>query len=172
MDASDVRTVQAAYPQIYLACHVRHERARSNAHHLSPRDSAILGHLDEHAASTPAALAAHLGVAASTLSAAVERLVRLGYVLRTRPADDRRRRDLRLDVRGIAAMQGSSVLDAASTARLLARLSPAERRQGIEGLEILARAARELMAEIGAGKARARRTPPAAPRARGRSRRV
>jgi hypothetical protein len=32
-----VRAVQIAYPQIYLACHTRHTRARSSAFRLSAR---------------------------------------------------------------------------------------------------------------------------------------
>lgn len=45
--AAAVRAVQIAYPQIYLACHTRHTRARSSAFRLSARDSSLLVHLDE-----------------------------------------------------------------------------------------------------------------------------
>ena len=37
-----VERVQFAYPQIYFACHARHERTRSTARELSARDSQIL----------------------------------------------------------------------------------------------------------------------------------
>jgi hypothetical protein len=32
-----IQVVQVSYPQIYLACHTRHERKRSTEHHLSAR---------------------------------------------------------------------------------------------------------------------------------------
>ena len=50
-----VRAVQIAYPQIYLACHTHHTRARSSAFHLSARDSSLLVHLDETHPTRPAA---------------------------------------------------------------------------------------------------------------------
>src|ERR671932_1944159 len=77
-----VTTVQLTYPQVYLACHTRHQRKRTTAHRLSARDAAILAHLDARAATTPAQLARHLGVARSTLSEALKRLEVLGYVRR------------------------------------------------------------------------------------------
>ena len=65
-----IQIVQMAYPQVYLACHTRHQRKRTTVHALSGRDSAILAHLDEREGIAPANLARHLGVARSTLSAA------------------------------------------------------------------------------------------------------
>ncbi len=75
-----VSEIQRLYPQIYLACHVDHVRARSTEWRLSARDSALLSHLDRKTGTSPKALAAHLGVASSTLSAAIARLVDLGYI--------------------------------------------------------------------------------------------
>ena len=126
MSAADVRTVQTCYPQIYLACHTRHVRAASSAHKLSARDSSLLSHLDEKVPVPPAALARHLGVSPSTLSAAVKRLVKLAN-------------------KGAAAMRATSVLDAVRVQRLLAALTVAERRKALEGLALLARAARATM---------------------------
>ena len=73
MRPEDVFEVQRLFPQIYLACHVDHVRAASTAWDLSSHDSTILVHLDRENAISPRALAAHLSVAASTLSGAIAR---------------------------------------------------------------------------------------------------
>lgn len=135
------------YPQIYLACHVEHVRARSNAHALSARDAALLSHLDRDRAIQAAELAQHMQIRPSTLSAALARLERLGYIERETCTRDRRVHRLCLSARGGIAMAESSVLDPQRAAALLARLAPAERERALEGLALLARAARELAKE-------------------------
>ena len=139
----EVRLVQVAYPQIYLACHTHHQKRRSSATALSPADSSLLAHLDEVHSVRPTLLAQHLGVAASTLSAAITRLARHGYVIQERDSRDARAIDLRLSSKGAAAMQASSVLESPRVKRMLARLTPAERKRALAGLALLARAARE-----------------------------
>jgi hypothetical protein len=62
------------------------------------------------------------------------------------PADTRSTR-LRLAARGVTAMRDSSVLEPSRVQRMLARLAPADRRAALDGLSILARAARGLMEE-------------------------
>ena len=138
----DVRIVQTAYPQIYFACHTRHVRRASTATQLSATDSTLLAHLDEDEAVRPTALAKHLGLAASTLSAAVARLAALGYVVQHRDSKDGRAVDLRLSAKGAAAMQASSVLESARVRKMLARLNASERKRALTGLAMLARAAR------------------------------
>ena len=138
----DVRIVQTAYPQIYFACHTRHVRRASTATRLSAADSTLLAHLDEGEAVRPTVLAEHLGVAASTLSAAIARLNALGYVVQRRDARDGRAIDLRLSARGAAAMQASSVLESSRVKRMLGKLKTAERIRALEGLALLAKAAR------------------------------
>ena len=86
----DVRLVQVAYPQIYFACHTRHLRRASSATRLSPADSTLLAHLDEEHPVRPTRLARHVGLAASTLSAAITRLTAHGYVIQERDRDDGR----------------------------------------------------------------------------------
>lgn len=137
----DVRIVQTCYPQIYLACHTRHTRAASTAHRLSARDSSLLAHLDERRPSTPSDLARHLGVARSTMSAALKRLRALGYITMTDDPGDRRNVLLRLASKGAAAMRATSVLEPARVRRVLAALSQDDRRDALRGLELLARAA-------------------------------
>ena len=145
MIAESVRAVQTYYPQIYLACHTRHTKARSSSVRLSPNDSAILAHLDTAHAMSQGDLARHLGVRASTLSAALTRLTRLGYVESRADPKDRRRLRLTLTERGARAMQQGSVLESDRVKRVLERLSERELRTAIFGLEILARACREEM---------------------------
>jgi MarR family transcriptional regulator, organic hydroperoxide resistance regulator len=139
----EVRLLQVAYPQIYLACHTRHVRRRSSPTGLSATDSSLLAHLDEARGIRPTALARHLGVAASTLSAAIARLTAHGYVVQQRDTGDRRATALVLSVKGARAMQASSVLETARVRRVLERLSTAERSRALDGLTLLARAARE-----------------------------
>jgi DNA-binding MarR family transcriptional regulator len=143
--APEVQAVQRHYPQIYLACHTRHGRAASSPVRLSARDSAVLAHLDPAAPVDAAGLARHLGVARSTMSAALKKLERLGYVTRRRDPRDARRVELRLSAAGAKAMSAASVLEAARVARVLARLRTAERAKALAGLALLARASREEM---------------------------
>lgn len=138
----DVRLVQVAYPQIYFACHTRHVRRTSTATRLSATDSTLLAHLDEEEPVRATTLARHLGLAASTLSAAIARLASLGYVHQRRTASDGRAVDLMLSRSGAAAMQASSVLESARVRKMLERLTPAERKRALEGLTVLAHAAR------------------------------
>ena len=142
-----VLEVQRYYPQIYLACHVDHVRTRSTRWRLSSKDSSILSHLDTERPMSPRELASHLGVAASTLSATIARLERLGYLVSAAPDKDRRQRELRLTERGAEAMASTSVLDAGKVAELLGRLSAKQRAEAVRGLGLLARAARDIQSK-------------------------
>jgi DNA-binding MarR family transcriptional regulator len=141
-----VREVQRLYPQIYLACHVDHVRASSTRWRLSSRDSSILAHLDDKRGMSPHTLAAHLSVAPSTLSAAIRRLTDLGYISSDPAQTDLRQRELRLTARGANAMAETSVLDGARVAAVLKILDVAEREAALNGLRLLASAARRLEA--------------------------
>ncbi len=140
-----VHEIQRHYPQIYLACHVDHVTSRSTKWRLSSKDSSILSHLDRGRGMSPRELAKHLGVVPSTLSATIARLERLGYLVSETVMNDRRQRSLRLTDRGAEAMASTSVLDKDRVGKLLDRLKPGERRAAVEGLALLARAAREVM---------------------------
>src|SRR5688572_17252269 len=144
MTNDDVFEVQRLYPQIYIACHTDHVRAASTTWRISSQDASILVHLDRDSGLSPRALADHLGVAPSTLSAAIARLSELGY-LTSEPNDtDRRKRELRLTARGAEAIAGTSVLDAERVKALLEKLKPDERKAAVRGLALLAQAARRL----------------------------
>jgi DNA-binding MarR family transcriptional regulator len=142
MRDADVRALQVLYPQVYIACHTRHTRARSTAFRLSSHDSGVLVHLDEHHPTRPATLARHLGIGAPTLSAALRRLEALGYVVRSRSTADGRAIELRLSRKGAEAMRATSVLEDTRVRALLAALTAKERSTALAGLALLARAAR------------------------------
>ena len=144
MTDDDVFEVQRLYPQIFVACHTDHVRAASTMWRISSQDASILVHLDRDSGLSPRALADHLGVAPSTLSAAIARLSELGY-LTSKPNDlDRRKRELRLTARGAEAIASTSVLNAERVQAMLNELKPDERKAAIRGLALLARAARKL----------------------------
>ena len=135
-----VLCIQQLYPQVFHACHVQHTRKTSNAFRLSERDSSILAHVGW--VTTARDLGRHLGIGAPTMSAALQRLEKLGYLARSprkSPA-----RPLHLTDLGRAAMQSTSVLDTGRLTALLAVLSPRDRQRAVLGLELLARGARSL----------------------------
>ncbi len=132
--------VQTAYPRIYMACHSRHQNARTTAHKLSPRDGSLIAHLDEEKPISQGELAKHIGIAKSTLSEAVAALEQTGYVQR---AVQGRQVLLTRTRAGTQAMSQGSVLETDRLRRLLQALSGPERQRAIEGLELLANAGRK-----------------------------
>jgi len=111
---------------------------------VSSQDASILVHLDREFGSSPRALAGHLGVAPSTLSAALARLAKLGYLSSKPNEKDRRQRELRLTSRGAEAISATSVLDAKRVRTLLSKLTPEEKKAALRGLALLAQAARKM----------------------------
>ena len=133
------RIVQLTYPQVYFACHTRHQRKRSTEHRLSQRDSTILVHLDSTEPIAPSELARHLEINRSTMSEALKRLVALGFVKRARSGSAA----VLLTEKGLAAIVDTSVLETARLHAVLARLSTTERFEVCRGLKRLARVCRE-----------------------------
>lgn len=144
MTDDEVFEVQRLYPQIYIACHTDHVRAASTKWRISSQDASILVHLDREAGLSPRALADHLGVAPSTLSAALSRLAELGYLTSDPGKTDRRKREIRLTARGAEAIASTSVLNTERVRALLKKLKPDERKAAVRGLALLANAARRL----------------------------
>jgi DNA-binding MarR family transcriptional regulator len=136
--------VQRLYPQIYLACHVDHIRASTTKWRVSSRDASILSHLSLREGTSPRTLGAHLGVVPSTLSAAITKLERFGYIRNVPRTDDRRKRELWLTDLGVKAVSSTSVLDAGRIKELLQKLTAAERKEAIRGLSLLGHAACQL----------------------------
>ena len=143
MDDDELLDVLRCYPQIYLACHVEHRTRGSSQSGLTSREGSFLTHIPPEG-SSPAALARHLGIGRSTLSAALARLEGLGLIAAEADQADARRKRVRLTEAGRAAISESSVLDSGRVAALLAAMEPDERRRGVEGLKLLAAAALSL----------------------------
>ena len=144
MADDDVYEVQRLYPQIFVACHTDHVRAVSTKWRVSSQDASILVHLDREFGLSPRALAGHLGVAPSTLSVAISRLYKLGYLTSKPNEKDRRQREIRLTARGAEAISSTSVLNAERVRAMLSKLNPGERKEALHGLALLAQAARRL----------------------------
>ena len=138
-----IARIQFCYPQVYFACHTRHDRARSTDARVSRRDADILVHLDRETPLTLSELASHLDLSRSTLSEALTRLVALGFVVKARhAARDRRHIGLVLTRKGAAAVRAGSVLDRVRLRAVLQRLSRKDQASAVAGLELLARACR------------------------------
>ena len=161
MLGESVRVVLDHYPKIFFACHVRHVRDTEARRTLSAHQASILDHLDDVEPVSLTDLARHMGVTTSTMSLNVDRLEQQGYVARTRDPADGRRVGLRLTRAGTRIKERDKVLDPELLRAMLARLSPAELKDAIRGLELLGRAAQEAMH---AKHAASRRAPAAAQR--------
>ncbi len=143
MDA--VTQLMTHYPRVFFACHTRHVRDSSSGTVLSAHQASILDHLDEIEPTGLNDLAGHMGVTPSTMCITVDRLVRGGYVKRGPDPRDGRRVALRITRSGAKLRDKKTVLDRDLVRALLLRLSTAQRREALNGLEILAKAADELV---------------------------
>jgi MarR family transcriptional regulator, organic hydroperoxide resistance regulator len=146
MSQAEVQTVLRCYPQIYFACHCRHVRDERTNAQLSSHQASVLDHLDDVEGTSLLALAQHMGVTASTMSLMVDRLERGGYVRRERSPRDGRRVDLRLTAAGVGVKKQQKVLEPALIAAMLRHLDPVRRQQALGGLELLAEAAKQMIA--------------------------
>lgn len=145
MASPEVQTVLRCYPKIYFACHRRHIKDEQSKQVLSANQASILDHLDAVKGTGLLDLARHMGVTASTMSIAVDRLVRGGYIVRERDSQDARRVLLRLTKTGAGIKQQQKVLEPRLVQGMLDGLAPKDRADALRGLELLARAATELM---------------------------
>ena len=174
--ASAVQKVVDLIPRILYACRRLDARALSTGRSLSPQQALILDQLDPDVPTSLQALAEQMNVTAPTMSVAIGRLVREGYVRRERDEVDGRRLDLTLSPLGARVRKSTSSLDPRRVARLLGRLSAADRASAVRGLTALAEAARSEEASAGrpadkggrsdAGGRRRSRTTTSRPKAR------
>ena len=136
----EVRQLMEAYPRIFFACHTRHVRDPETGGELSAHQASILDHLDEVDAMSMTSLAEHMGVTVATMSLAIDRLERKGYVRRDRDGTDRRRVLLRATKAGVRVRDAKSVLDPVRVEQVLDQLAAADRTAALDGLTLLARA--------------------------------
>lgn len=156
--AAEVETLLRAYPRIYFACHRRHVRDPATRRVLSAHQASILDHLDAVDGLALTDLARHMGVTAGTMSVAIDRLVRKGYVRRVRSRADQRRLELRLSESGLRIREQQSVLAPELVEALLEQLPAAERSAALAGLQLLARAADALGSQKAASRSRGTKT--------------
>jgi DNA-binding MarR family transcriptional regulator len=140
-----VRALLELYPAVFMACHTRHVRDPKTKRAISERQASILDHLDEREPTTLGGLARHMGVTASTMSLAIDRLVSGGYVTRRKDKVDARRVGLTLTAAGARIREANQVLDPDRVRALLEQIEPPQRDLAIRGLEVLALAARKEM---------------------------
>jgi DNA-binding MarR family transcriptional regulator len=95
-----------------------------------------------------------MAVAASTLSEAIARLTKLGYVRREKNAKDRRAAALTLTDKAANAMAATSVLDSERVRSMLELLNEPDRKRALEGMKLLAEAAGKLAARVATGRSR------------------
>src|ERR1043165_176565 len=133
---------QVSFPQVYLACHTRHQRKRSTEHQLSQRDASILAHLDAERPVAQAKLAMHLGIARSTLSEALKRLIALGYA--SSPVAGRRTSQVLLTAKGGRAIRETSVLETERLRAAMQSLSKRDLALVTGGMDRLASVCREM----------------------------
>jgi DNA-binding MarR family transcriptional regulator len=144
----DIQTILRLYPQMFFACHRRHAPNRNARRRVNANQARILDHLDAATPTDLHTLARHMGVTASTMSLNIDRLESAGYVRRRRDRRDARRIELRLSAAGRRIQeQQRQVLDAGRVAAVIGRLKASERRKALEGLRLLAAAAREIGSE-------------------------
>jgi DNA-binding MarR family transcriptional regulator len=139
-----IRDIQTCYPQIYFACHTEHRTRHGSTDGLTDRDSAVLAHVRASDGQSAAALAKHLGIGASTLSATLKRLHGLGLVAMSASPTDARKRQIFLTAKGEDLLSARSVLDAARLRDLLSTLTKEEQRRAVDGLALLADGARRM----------------------------
>jgi DNA-binding MarR family transcriptional regulator len=142
--AQQTQAVLRLYPEVFFACHCRHVRDDRTGRSLSARLASILDHLDADEPVPLHILARHMGVTASTMSLQIDRLEAGGYVERKRDAGDARRVEIRLTAAGLRLNQRQKVLEPELVGALLRLLDPRDRRRALDGLDLLAQAARKM----------------------------
>lgn len=137
----EVSRLMDFYPKIYFACHTRHVTDKESGVKLTANQASILNHLDTRETITLFDLAMHMGVSPSTMSIAINKLVKLKLVKRVKDKTDKRKTNLSLTAEGDKIKKSHSVLDAERVNAVLARLNSVERKLAMDGLGLLAYAA-------------------------------
>ena len=112
---------------------------------VSAHQGRILAFLDEADPVMVGELADHLGVTASTMSLTLGRLEEAGNIRREPDHADRRGANVRLTEAGVRARDARRELDPDRLERMLSFLDPAERREALRALALLAGAADRLV---------------------------
>ena len=138
MFEAEIRRLLDAYPTIYLACHRRHVRDDERGTIVTSHQASILDHLHIEKPTTLSQLAEHLGIGRSAMSIQAGRLVRRGYIRRSRMPGDHRKARLTLTAAGNRIKQQNTVLDPELVRPLLASMPKSELELALQGIERLA----------------------------------
>src|SRR5258707_4062417 len=106
-----IRRLLDAYPAIFLACHRQHVREDEAGKAITEHQASVLDHLHAIRPTTLSKLAEHMGVGRSTMSITVSRLVRGGYIRRSRNTRDWRSVGLTLTPAGVQIKEQNTILD-------------------------------------------------------------
>ena len=128
MDAN-TRSVQHSIAQIVRILKITEPSVRAEHGRLKfvPADVQTLRFLADHPGAMANALAQHLGVAATTATSIIDRLVKRGLVKRTRPETDRRSVSLSLTEAGRDAFSLIETEELQTAQLMLEVLEPEER---------------------------------------------
>jgi DNA-binding MarR family transcriptional regulator len=124
---------------------IRTEMRSRRAPSLSIPQFRVLTFLSGRPGAPLSSVAQHLGVARSTASATVDRLVRRKLVSRTTHPEERRCVVLRLTPAGVQHLQQAREATSARMAKVLAGLSAADLLQVTHGLTLLGSAFKEIV---------------------------
>lgn len=139
MFSHEITRLFAAYPAIYLACHRRHVRDDESGAVLTAHQASMLDHLDVQQTMTVSKLAEHLGIGRSAMSIQVNRLVRKGYIRRTKLEGDGRKVGLLLTAAGSRIQKYNTVLDPDLVRAMFAAMPKEELERALGGMELLAK---------------------------------
>lgn len=142
---SRIRRLQDAYPTIFLACHRRHVREDEDGKAISENQASVLDHLHATRATTLSRLAEHMGVSRSTMSITVARLVRGGYITRSRDKNDARCVGLTLTPAGARVKEQNNILEPELLKEMFRLMPAGEVETALDGVECLAKYARLLL---------------------------
>jgi len=114
---------------------------KADTEDLTQHERQLLHHIGSAQGVPLGVVARHLGIPKSSASEQVKGLERRGFLTRRRDPTDERRLSIVLTETGVARVTRDSVLDLARLAAALKRISAADRRALLVGLERLAAAA-------------------------------
>lgn len=134
-----VRRLLDAYPAIFLACHRQHVRTDESGKSLTEHQASVLDHLHPARPLTLSKLAEHMGIGRSAMSIAVSKLVRGGYIARTRDKSDTRCVGLRLTAKGARVREQNSILDPDLVREMFRLMRSSELESALKGIECLAK---------------------------------
>jgi DNA-binding MarR family transcriptional regulator len=108
---------------------------------LSQHERQLLHHVGNEKGVSLGVVARHLGIPKSSASERVKSLERRGFLKRRRDTEDERRLSIVLTDMGVARLRRDSVLDLVRLAAALKKVSAADKKALLAGLERLAAAA-------------------------------